>query len=178
MLRLGPCQPVIPVSMAEANRLRSALDDANCQLAREIAVSPVQGHSLQLSCICTSVAAALPRHSGETSPYGASAASFLESNVVYQLASFLGGTLRALGDCMLLSASDMVQVTWRLALAFLKDLVADCTEALQRSWLTQLLDAGMEICYRSHQGFTCQGLIALCLVRSAGPLCLAGSCDL
>jgi hypothetical protein len=153
---------LLPTDMAEANRLISALDEGNCRLARFIAVLPVQGHPQRLYCICSSIAAAIPEPAGEASPYEASAASFVESNVVYKLASFLGGTLRAFGERMFGSAdapffsTNPLEVTWRLALVFLKDLVADCPGALQRSLLKQLSDAG-KICF-THQALNAQGI--------------------
>jgi hypothetical protein len=131
--------------MAEANHLLSALDKAHDQLAILLSCSTVIDHfkfSAGLSSISSPIASALAVEAGKVSQL-AGAASLLASNVVFKLASFLGITLEALGECKLFEAADGLQGTWELALVFLHDLVADgCSKALWQPWLAQLSDAG------------------------------------
>jgi hypothetical protein len=130
--------------MAETHRLISALDNANYELSRILAVDEVQERTLKLSSVCSPVAAALRAVGAGTASYEATVASLLENSVVCKLVKVLRGTLRALGECF--AATEGLQVTWELALVFLYDVITDCSadgsEDLWQECITQLLHAG------------------------------------
>jgi hypothetical protein len=132
--------------MAEAKQLPLALDEAKCQLAKLVSGCPRKEHLRSISAICSPVAAAVAVEASNASYVADRVASLLESNIVSKLTSFLEGTLTALGNCTLFSASDEVQATWELVLHFLLHLGNACPVDQTSTWSSQLLDAGKEAC--------------------------------